>query len=147
MRRVKILSRKEIKRVLKLLDEQYGCNELPEYVFMQNQKAKLHVVKKEAFNIPDDKVRIDSLGIYFGVIERDEIRLSIEGSQILGPKSTKNILEIDDMIPWMEGRDISVDTELTGLVIIRHGKDFLGCGRVKDGTLLNYYPKSRRINK
>jgi len=37
--------------------------------------------------------------------------------------------------------------EKWGFVIIKHNKDFFGSGKFKDGRLLNFLPKIRRLKE
>ena len=75
------------------------------------------------------------------------LRLSIEGSQIMGPYAKKNVLELSKEASrdWLKGRDLAVETDCSGFVIVKSGDDFMGCGKVKDNKLLNFVPKIRRI--
>ncbi|MEM0100765.1 MAG: hypothetical protein QXI49_06645 [Candidatus Methanomethylicaceae archaeon] len=86
-------------------------------------------------------------GIHFGTLEKDGIRLSIEGSFIVGKIAKKNILEIDDenAIKWLRGEDLEVNRELHGYYIVKWKEYFLGCGKASNGKLRNFVPKERRI--
>ena len=78
-----------------------------------------------------------------------EIRLSIEGSQLVGPKATKNIAEITEQQAkqWLKGEDLEIkDNHYSGFIIIKHDNYFLGAGKYKENKILNYVGKSRRIN-
>lgn len=46
----------------------------------------------------------------------------------------------------MKGSDLDKESSEKGFVIISNGKDFFGSGRVKDGKILNYVPKVRRLS-
>ena len=93
-------------------------------------------------------MRINSIGMYFCEIDKLGIRLSIEGSQIVGPLASKNIAEISEeqAKQWLKGEDLEVEGNYSGFVIIKHNDDFLGAGKYKDGRILNYVSKSRRIS-
>ncbi|MDP6265579.1 MAG: hypothetical protein QGI00_05705, partial [Candidatus Marinimicrobia bacterium] len=90
------------------------------------------------------------IGMYFCETRNDKIRLSIEGSQIVGPKAMKNIVEINSLQvkQWMKGEDLEIENkgDYNGFVIIKHNNDFLGTGKYKDGKVLNYVGKSRRVS-
>ena len=103
---------------------------------------------KDISKIDLNELRINSLGMYFGEVNRGELRLSIEGSQMLGKSAKKNVLVLDedDADKWMKGEDFDVETKLKGFVIIKNKDDFLGCGRIANGKLLNYVKKERRVN-
>jgi NOL1/NOP2/fmu family ribosome biogenesis protein len=85
--------------------------------------------------------------LYFAETGDDRVRLSIEGSQIIGKIATKNILEVDEETAkkWIKGGDIPSEQEFEGFVIIKNGSDFLGCGKYRQKTILNFIPKARRI--
>jgi len=92
-------------------------------------------------------LRIQHYGTYFARIERDGLRLSIEGSYIVGPGAGKGIIEIDEHSAelWMKGEDITSEAEVTGYVIIKHGGYYLGCGKGNGNVIRNFIPKGRRI--
>ncbi len=148
MSKLKILNKKEINQILDILDNQFGYKGKLDYVFLQSEKNKVYIVKKDIDKIDLSKLRVNSYGLYILEQRNNEIRLSIDGSQIIGPDSTKNILELDDKTSrdWLKGVDIDYDGELTGFVMIKNNKDFLGCGKVVEGKVLNYVPKIRRLN-
>ena len=87
--------------------------------------------------------------MYFCDLENG-IRLSIEGSQIIGPKATKNVVEINDeqVKQWLKGEDLEIEDKnnYSGFVIIKNKNDFLGTGKIKDNKILNYVNKGRRVN-
>ncbi|MEA3430498.1 MAG: hypothetical protein U9R08_04455, partial [Nanoarchaeota archaeon] len=76
------------------------------------------------------------------------IRLSIEGSQLVGPKAQKNIAKINNeqAQKWIRGEDIKIKQEFEGFVIIKHETNYIGSGKFKEGTILNFVPKVRRLN-
>ncbi|NQU97984.1 hypothetical protein HQ533_00815 [Candidatus Woesearchaeota archaeon] len=147
MQNLKILNSKEVKKILKVLKEQFGFDEKLAYVFLRNKKDRLYVINRDVEKIELEKLRIDSIGMYFATIMPEGIRLSIEGSQVIGPKAKKNILEIDNeqFDKWLKGEDFEVKTKFKDFVLVKHKEDFLGCGKVKNNVLLNYVPKARRL--
>ena len=86
--------------------------------------------------------------MYFCELDNHGIRLSIEGSQIVGPEANNNIAEIDEQQTkqWLKGEDLEFKGNFSGFVIIKHNNDFLGSGKYKDGKILNYVSKARRIS-
>ncbi|MBR9693198.1 hypothetical protein GOV07_04715 [Candidatus Woesearchaeota archaeon] len=157
MANLRTLSSKERKKVLEQLEKQYGCDTkfLKQYVFLFQEKRKRYfIVNEDVLELDLEKLPVDSLGLYLcGLMGNGELRLSIEGSQLLGPKSKKNILEIDEkeFFDWIRGVDIEKETEREGFVIIKHKKDFCGAGKPvlneKTGTTVihNYVPKTRYV--
>ncbi len=147
MQNLKILNSKERKKILGLLEENWGFNEKLDYVFLETEKRKIYIAKKEIFDLDTSQLRVNSVGIYFAEA-RVGIRLSIEGSQIVGPKAAKNVVELDDKEArqWMEGNDLDKPVETESFVILKHNNDFLGSGKsTKEGKILNYVPKTRRL--
>ena len=148
MSKLKILNKKEIQNILNILDKQFGYKDTLDYVFLQSEKNKVYVVNKDIDKIDLSKLRVNSYGLYILELRNNEIRLSIDGSQLIGPKATKNVLELDNKTArdWLKGIDIDYDGGLKGFVIIKNEKDFLGCGKAVEGKVLNYVPKIRRLN-
>jgi len=148
MPELKILNNKEIKKILKLIETRWNAKLNLNYGFLKNNKNRIFIVNKDISEIDLSKLRINSIGLYFCEINNQDIRLSIEGSQIVGPKATKNIVEIskEQTKQWFKGEDLEIEGNYEGFVIIKYNDDFLGCGKYKDGRVLNYVSKSRRIN-
>lgn len=166
MHELKILNAKEVKEILKLIEEQWNAKLKLNYAFLKNNKNRVFIVNKDISKIDFSRLRINSLGMYFCEIDNG-IRLSIEGSQIVGPKAAKNIVKIDEKQTrqWFKGEDLELKEysssktsnifpsaspqsrpNYNGFVIIKNNNDFLGTGKYKDGSILNYVGKSRRIN-
>ena len=146
MQQLKILNNKEIKEILNLIEKQWGAKLDLDYAFLKNQKNKVFLINKDLSKIDTSKLRINSIGMYFCETEKG-IRLSIEGSQIIGKKATKNIVEIDEQQAkqWLKGEDLEINGNYSGFVILKHKNYFLGCGKFKEDKILNYVGKERRI--
>ncbi len=145
-----VLNTREKKNITEKINAQWGFKKKLDYAYLMNTKHKIFLINPEIDRIEDPKkFNIDAVGLYFGELPNtEEIRLSIEGSQMIGPNATKNVVELseDETKEWMTGQDLDKETDCTGFVIIKSGKDFLGTGKAKEGRILNYVPKSRRIN-
>src|SRR3990167_7622870 len=144
MPELKFLNSKETKEILKLIEEQWGAKLKLDYTFAKNSKNRVFIVNKDINKIDFSKLRINSIGMYFCDLE-NEIRLSIEGSQIIGPKATKNVVEVSEeqTKKWMKGGDLEIEDKgnCNGFVIIKHENDFLGTGKFKEYRILNYVSK------
>lgn len=147
MKNLRILNKKEVKLVLELLKEQWGFAEELDYVFLQNDKNKIFLAGREVFSIPFDQWRVNSIGLYFGEIKNRHIRLSIEGSQFIGPFAHDNIVALNDQEVgrWMKGEDVVRAGVHESFVLIKYGDDYLGTGKGKEGAILNFVPKIRRL--
>ncbi len=154
---LQLLNSKERKRLLARLAAQFGCDTeaLQGYVFLMNAKGKLYLANRELFDRLDlTALKADAVGLYVATrLANNELRMSVEGSQLIGPSSTKNVLFLDDaeFAKWIRGNDIEKETDLRGFVLVRHGDDFCGCGKPvvdeKTGktTIHNYVPKTRYV--
>jgi NOL1/NOP2/fmu family ribosome biogenesis protein len=71
---------------------------------------------------------------------------------LIGPDAKKNVLELDSRQAeqWLLGQEPELaDKQLigaAGYVIVKHGKDYMGCGKIAGEKLMNFVPKTRRIS-
>jgi len=144
---LKILNRKKVKEILALIKKQWDADFRTELAFLMNTQNKIFLANKEVFNLDLEKLRINSIGLYFGELKNNELRLSIEGSQIIGKSAKRNFVELDDKqaMQWLKGEDIDTKGNYKGFVILKHKNDFLGTGKYKDGKVLNFVSKARRF--
>ena len=142
------MNSKEIKQLHTLFKKNWGFNSKLEFTFLKTDKEKVYGINKEICKIDFMKLKIDSLGLYMGELKKGQLRLSIEGSQLIGPYSDKNIIKLDkdELKEWLKGEEIPVNFEEENFVIIKHEKDYFGSGKLKNGKILNYVPKTRRLN-
>ncbi|MEK6961087.1 MAG: tRNA pseudouridine(55) synthase TruB [Nanoarchaeota archaeon] len=155
---MQVLSKKDQKPIIELMESTWGvkwdkilgfgnvANE--ELVMLLSQKEKIYLGTRGMERVPLSDIRINTIGCYFGEYKGGDLRLSIEGAQMIGPSATKNIVELDrsETEQWMKGEMVVKETGLSGFVLIKHGKDFIGCGKITgDGRILNFVPKTRRI--
>jgi NOL1/NOP2/fmu family ribosome biogenesis protein len=148
----KILTSREKKRVLQQIEKQWGCDgeHIAGFVFLLTGKQDLYLATRDIFDIDMKKLRINSMGLYFADLRESIPRLSIEGSQHIGPFAKKNIIELDqkEAIAWLKGSDVEhKQGDWSDYVIIKHESDFLGCGKYKpeEQRILNFVPKARRL--
>ncbi|ASI98746.1 methyltransferase RsmF C-terminal domain-like protein [Thermococcus celer] len=129
--------------VRRLLMENYGY--APELVYeIRGRYHRVYAWKPCRLEVKGP----DRNGVYFGRVESDGIRLSIEGSFLVGPHATKNVVELDDERAkmYLAGESVEItERELHGWVIVRWRDYFLGSAKAKDGRLINYVPKDRRL--
>jgi len=151
MMNIKPLNRKETNKILEQLGNEYGLDAagilIDNYTFFLSEKNKIYIIDNKIKELPLDNLKINSLGLYICELNRDRIRLSIEGSQIIGRNATKNMYEVDDATArlWLKGNDIECNIEFDGFVIVKCKSDFMGSGKYSGGKLFNYIPKIRRI--
>ena len=149
MQEQKILNKKEINEILELIELQWGAKLDMDYGFLMNNKKKVFIVNREISKINFSKLRLNSIGLYFCELDKKGIRLSIEGSQLIGTNACKNIAELDyeDTKKWFMGGDLEKECkDCSGFVLLRYKNDFLGSGKYVNGKILNYLGKPRRAN-
>ncbi len=153
MQQLKIQSKRETEEIIRLVKTQWGSDIELDYAVLKNNEDKIFLASKDLFTLDFEDLKINSIGMYFGEIlkskfnTKQEIRLSIEGSQLVGPSAKINVIELDDEQSrnWLRGNEIDMELDNNGFVIIKHGEDFLGSGKSMGSRILNYVPKGRRI--
>lgn len=148
MQNLKILNNKEVKKIVKELKDVYGTDVKFDYVFFRSSRDKIYILSKKYAELNEKNLRINNLGMYFATIEKGGVRLSIEGAQLI--KAKKNVLEVaeDELEKWIQGKDLEVgEKKLQGYVVVKFEKDVYGVGKYKEGRVLNFVPKDRRIAK
>lgn len=149
---MRILNRREAEVFEVKIESMYGAKEsLREFtVLLSGKEEKIWVSNKELFQIPIEKLRVNSVGLYFGRIDSGKLRLSVEGVGIVGPKADKNVVELDDEHLWdfLRGFDIELKKnvpETKDYVLVKHKNDWLGIAKIEGNILKNAMPKSRKI--
>jgi NOL1/NOP2/fmu family ribosome biogenesis protein len=157
MQKLTVLNTREKKKIIDDLKELYGFSGIIEGALLISSKQKLYLLTKDIVMIEkneEKELRIDSAGLYIGRIENEGIRLSIEGSQLVGPHSDKHMLEIDEehLEPWVKGEDFELsekEQEKTGneegFFIIKFDNDYIGCAQIKKGNVRSLVSKERRL--
>lgn len=148
----RILNSKEQKEVWALVEAQWGIKRKPDGVLLKNNKNKIFLINRDIEKVFDEGLRIDSAGLY--ILEQpnpNEVRLSVEGTQLFGPHVTKNIVDLGDgeVREWLKGRHVETKITTKDFQIVRHRRgtmdDYMGCGKLNGKELRNYMPKTRRI--
>ncbi len=150
--KIKILNKKEKLEIERKLKKQFGISEIPgiilqrgkERLFLFNGNFSKNEIREIEFTLP-----LERAGIYFAkIIEKtNEIRLSLEGVQLLKEQISKNIFELnkEQVNQWMHGEELNISTNKRGFLIIKYNKDFLGCGKASENKISNFIPKNRRL--
>ena len=143
---LKPLNTRRVKEIQDRVQEHFGTM-LPEDAiwYYHTKQNDVYILTNAAKEVDFESLRVNNCGLYVANMDR-EIRLSIEGSQLIGPDATKNVVDLsyEEMRSWLRGEDIPVE-HADAFVLVRCGTDYCGCGKVKAGTLLNYVPKGRRV--
>ena len=153
MNPIKIFSEEEKEEIKEKLNKQFGITNIPGKILMRGEE-RLFLYSG---NLSDEQIRnledvafLERVGSYFAKFEDGEqIRLSIEGVQILQNQITKNIFEIPSELveQWMKGNELNIKTDFRGFVIIKYRNDFLGTGKASENKISNFIPKNRRLKE
>ena len=152
MTRIKILNLREKQEIERRLQEQFGIESVPG-VIVQRGEERLFLFSgnfsKEEIEKLEKCTFIERMGVYFAKIIGKDIRLSIEGSQILKDKITKNIFDLNpsQSEEWMMGRELPIKTGKHGFLIMKRDSDFLGSGKASEEKIGNFIPKNRRLKE
>jgi len=147
---IHILNPQEKTEIEKKLAEQFGINYIPGKIIKYG-KERLFLFSGDFSKEDIERLKkcaiIERLGVYFAKVIGENIKLSIEGSQILSAQITKNFLELDqkEAEEWMMGRELHIKTMKRGFLIMKHGSDFLGAGKASENKIGNFVPKNRRL--
>ncbi|HLD87495.1 MAG TPA: hypothetical protein VJB12_05540 [Candidatus Nanoarchaeia archaeon] len=145
---LKILNSKEKKEIVSMINSQWDANFSTDLGMLRNNEDKIFLINPSIANIDFSKLRINSLGLYIAEVKDGFVRLSIEGSQLIGPHAKTNVVDLthEEAGKWLMGEDIERQTDFQKFVIMRSGVDFLGCGCQVKGKILNYVGKNRRVS-
>lgn len=155
---LKIFNKREKEEFLKKLNEQFGIEKIP-YQIAKLGKERIILFSgdlsgNEIFEL-ERVSRIEGIGLYFAKLDEKigDVRLSIEGTQLMNNQITKNIFELDEeqAEKWMMGQDLLLSEIKTkekiskGFYIMKFKNDFLGTGKISAEKISNFIPKSRRL--
>jgi NOL1/NOP2/fmu family ribosome biogenesis protein len=149
---LKFFDEKEKEKLVQQLKNQFGITELPwEIAKLGKERIILFsgdMSEKELLKF-DFLARIEGVGLYFAKIDENtkDIRLSIEGANLLKDQITKNIFEMDEKQAeqWMLGQELNITTGKKGFFIMKFKEDILGTGKISENKISNFVPKSRRL--
>ncbi|MDD5012313.1 MAG: hypothetical protein PHQ66_01550 [Candidatus Nanoarchaeia archaeon] len=176
---LKFFNKNEKEQFIKQLNEQFGIKDVPFSLAKLGRERIIvfsgDISEKEILGL-DRFARIEGIGLYFAKIDEktQDLRLSIEGVQLMKEQITKNIFELDEKQAeqWMMGQellleDIKKSREISrvqinsplggrvgstseieiekGFFIMKFKNDFLGTGKISAEKISNFIPKSRRL--
>ncbi len=152
---LRILNTRERSDIADAVKAQWGIPDVPS-VLLLNNRNDVFTISPDIQSVTLQNLHINSLGLYIGEWREGNLRLSMEGSHLLGPLAKKNLIDLtkDQTESWLKGDPLLLErgsAEGFQLVAYPHpitGKrDFLGCGRYRESTLINFVPKARRAKE
>src|SRR4030042_5790124 len=136
---LKFLNQQEKERLIKQLNQQFGIKEIPWKIARLGKERIILFsgeISEREIQIIDNIARIEGIGIYFAKIDEKsrDIRLSIEGAQLMEEQITKNIFELNEKQAeqWMMGQELNINIGKKGFIIMRYKDDFLGTGKASE---------------
>ena len=148
--KMKILNHKERKEIQDKLTEQFGIKKIPN-VLVKFGEEKIFAFSGNLTLLQklQKLTRIEGIGSYIAKEQRDEIRLSIEGSHLFKSQITKNIFELnaEQKNLWMHGSELNIQTNKRGFLVMKYNDDFLGTGKASEHKIGNFIPKIRRLKE
>ena len=150
MEYIKILSEQEKRKIENQLHAQFGIKELPGKIVMRGEERLFFFtgeIDEDGIRKLEQSAPIEKVGVYFAKLINEEIKLTIEGTQLLKEQITKGIFQINDSQAeeWMMGRELNLKSGLRGFVVMKNNDDYLGCGKASQEKITNFIPKSRRL--
>jgi NOL1/NOP2/fmu family ribosome biogenesis protein len=141
-----VMNAKDRKELQGAVNDQFGVHALPDKEYVISNKEKVYMVSPELRATKWESLRIDRVGVYIGKWYADGFRPSVEGANMLGPRASKNIVELgrQGLMGWFKGRDVETIHDETKFVLVKHGEDWLGAAKMQEGTLLNGVSKARK---
>ena len=152
MNNIKIYNKKEKAQVESILHEHFGIDSIPGMVVKRGEERLFLFTgsfSEKDIELLQKCTFIERMGVYFAKITENEVRLSIEGSQILKEQINKNIfsLNLSQAEEWMKGHELPIKTGSHGFLIMKHDSDFLGTGKASEEKIGNFIPKNRRLRE
>lgn len=149
------LNSKQKKELIEKLSFLYNSNIdfLKDYHFyLASKKNKIYISKIDIQNL--NLTKISSIGLYFGAFHDDErFRLSIEGTKLIDPKRNYVILKKEALSSYLAAEDLfKEDLEYINwedncpFLIVKYENEKLGSVNIKENSILNYIPKSRKLD-
>ncbi|MHA2060102.1 MAG: methyltransferase RsmF C-terminal domain-like protein [Candidatus Ranarchaeia archaeon] len=135
----------------RFLVEQFGVMSPDSWEYLTSGKTKIWVhLEKVKAPLEISKFKCTRMGLYFGSFDLRGIRLSIEGSQLIGNLATQNLVSLsrEGAVKWFQGEPLEMadhQTNKQGFVILKTARRILGCGYITQGRILNFLPKTRQI--
>ena len=148
MGRFNFLNSKEKKQFFAYLKDQFGIRLAPkDHTLIKGKDNKVFAISGDIARVDLENLRVESVGLYVGTLEEKGVRLSIDGAQLFGKKTEKNIHSLNEKEAylWFNGEDIPVLSTYSQYVVLNHKKDILGCGKFSRGVIKNFVPKERRF--
>ncbi len=141
------------KEFLKYLEERFGIEKSAFSGFSFHETTdKIYIMSGDIPSKDLNGLRIVQTGIVAGRIfdKGGKFKPTTNLLQIFGKFASKNMVELNEKEKEDYVRGLDIENKVSegvenGFVIVKFGKDVLGCGIYVDGQIKNQIPKSRRL--
>ena len=147
---MRILNKKEVKKIENKINGIYNSDlSLSKSVVLEKPyKKEIWISSKDIFKTNLNNLNIFSIGMYLGRIEK-HVKLSVEGSQLVGATAKKNVCEIENVWDFIRGFKIEptkkIKCDENQYVIVRYNENVVGSAKLKNNQLESILPKNRKI--
>jgi NOL1/NOP2/fmu family ribosome biogenesis protein len=148
---LRFIKSSEKKRIVSEIEERFGITKLPS-VLVETGKEKIRgfsgtMTKDEILEL-SRIANVEVVGLYLFKKEHS-LRLSHDAVHVFSSQIKKGVLEINDSQAkdWIDGKDLNLNTNEKGAIVLKYEKDFVGCGISTGEKVLNYVPKERRVRR
>ncbi|MEM3819295.1 MAG: hypothetical protein QXF08_02450 [Nitrososphaerota archaeon] len=149
---MRILDHSSRKILEKLLYDQHGVRDaFREFVLVMGGDGKIRATTLETVEVAGKIRKVLQIGLYVAKYRKskNEVFLSIDGSQLLNDQLTKNVVELseEECREWMRGAPVKLSTDSYGKYVVgKIEKIYLGSARVsRDGKAYPQVTAWRRI--
>ncbi len=142
---LRLMRSREVREMQSFMFEEFGS--VINGRFFVGSKGRVYLVTDDVVNVDLRSLNAEGVGVYIGRVNPDGFRPSIEGVQLLRP--VRNVFELSDgqLVDWLAGRRIVIDTNFNGYCAFSYHGEVIGPGKVAGGVVWNYIPKERRVSK
>ena len=151
IKNVKFLSNSEKDNLNRIFIESYGVRiNTTDFEFFVTAKEKVWVTTKKAKIMVKKLPNPIYMGLMIGKLKtNNKIKLSIEGSQLIGNEANKNIIEIENCTDYIFGGDPiivrKISVENHSFPLVKCSNYYLGSvGYISENKVINLFPTSRR---
>jgi len=148
--RYSLLSKGKLKLVKKILFDSYGFSAPEDWIFLEKGKDKLWITTKSVVNTVLENLRVEIMGLFFGTLDGNSIRLHAEGAQLVGAGASKNVMSLSEeqALMYIKGYDLDIPNSLEHTyLLLKCSEGFLGAGKNNGKKIFCQGPKERRLKK
>ena len=121
-----------------------------EYAYLRNEQNNLFLLSPSFQNVNMQNLLLDKTGFYFAEEYKGDLRLSMEGAQLLAREAKdkiKNVVSLNssELKTYFQGADIDKDLgEEPRFILLKYNQDIFCCAKYKEKKILNFLPKMHR---